>query len=143
MAIVETVTPAIAAIKTARGIARFEMVGLLANIKPKQKIEHAKAIKTAGLTRFPNCTIVPWSIVPAPVMVAAVTIAPEFRKPTKQINPPKAAEIISLRFLGMESIIHFLTGVSDIAKKIIPDIVNNIIACTQVYPAPKATVYVI
>src|SRR5574344_1628839 len=95
----DTMTPVIAATQIEIGIANEDTL-FFKNINPKHKTTHNIAINVPGLAKFPNCT-----------SVAPLTIIPEFLNPTKQIKPPRAAEIINLISLGIASIIIFLIGV--------------------------------
>ncbi len=127
----ETITPATAAIKIAIGIAKVETVLFLINIKPKHSTTAIIAISVLGFAKFPNST-----------KVEPPTIIPLFLKPTNAINTPNAQEIIAFKSAGIASIIHFLTGVRERMKNIIPATVNTIKDSCQVNPTCIHNVYV-
>ena len=95
-------------------------------IKPKQ------ARSTVGFVKSPNAIYVDGS----------ETIIPAFLKPIKAIKNPIPAPIANFIFLGIEFIIAFLIPVTEIIKKIIPEIKTAAKASCQEYPKVKQAVYV-
>ena len=114
----ETKTPITAAARMEIGIAREEIIFLFEKVKTKARITAAKPINIPGSAKLPRVT-----------KVEEATIIPLPFNPTKRMKPPKQAEMMHLKSFGIDSIIIFLIGVNEKAKKITPATVRRIMHC--------------